>query len=125
MIYGIGVDVVEIRRIETLFQRFGERFSRRILSGHEWSEFDQDANSARYLAKRFAAKEALSKALGTGFRHPVGFSAISVVKDKLGKPDFLFHGELLAYLAECGVTSHHLSISDEESIACAFVVLEK
>ena len=125
MIYGIGVDVVEIRRIETLLQRFGERFSRRILSGREWSEFDQGANPARYLAKRFAAKEALSKALDTGIRHPVGFSAISIVKDELGKPDFLFHGELLAYLAERGIASHHLSISDEESIACAFVVLEK
>lgn len=125
MIYGIGTDVVEVKRIEKLFKRFGERFSRRILTGNEWSDFVKGANPARFLAKRFAAKEALSKALGTGLRHPVGFSAISVVKDELGKPGFLFHGELEAYLAERGISNHHLSISDEESIACAFVVLEK
>ena len=125
MIYGIGTDIVEIGRIERLVQRFGERFSRRILSGCEWIEYEKSAGSVHFLAKRFAAKEAFSKALGTGIRHPVGFSAISVVNDALGKPGFLFHGELADYLADRGVSHHHLSLSDERSMACAFVVLEK
>lgn len=125
MIYGIGTDIVEIGRIEKLLERFGERFSRRILSEAEWPDFEKSASATHFLAKRFAAKEALSKAIGTGLRYPVGFAAISVVNDALGKPGFRFHGDLQAFLGKCGISNHHLSISDEKSVACAFVVLEK
>ncbi len=125
MIYGVGTDIIEIGRIAKLLERFGERFAKRILSFGEWPAFEASASPVHFLAKRFAAKEALSKALGVGLRHPVSFGFISVVNDALGKPGFSFHGELDAFLKECGISNHHLSISDEKSLACAFVVLEK
>ena len=125
MIYGIGTDIIEVGRVAKLLERFGERFSKRILSFGEWTAFEASASPVHYLAKRFAAKEALSKALGVGLRHPVSFGLISVVNDSLGKPGFRFHDELDAFLKECGISNYHLSISDERSVACAFVVLEK
>src|SRR5487761_2357138 len=120
MIYGIGTDIVEIGRVVELLARFGDRFARRILSEEEWAEYGANPSPAHFLAKRFAAKEALSKAMGTGLRYPVSFGKIAVVKDNLGKPGFRFHGELEAFMHECEITNHHLSISDEKSVACAF-----
>lgn len=125
MIYGIGTDIVEIDRVSMLSDRYGERFPKRILSSEEWREFEASPSPAHFLAKRFAAKEALSKAVGTGLRYPVTFGAISVVKDGLGKPEFRFDSELEVFLKERGISNHHLSISDERTVACAFVVLER
>ena len=78
-----------------------------------------------FLASRFAAKEALSKALGTGLRHPVNLSYMSINHDPLGKPYFEFHPDLNRLMSDKGITQHHLSISDEINMVCAFVVLEK
>lgn len=125
MIYGIGTDIVEIPRISFLLDRFGDRFARRILTLDEWRDYESSKLSGSFLAKRFAAKEAFSKALGTGLRYPVSFGTIAVVRNELGKPGFRFHGILESFLKECGITRHHLSLSDEKSVACAFVVLEK
>ena len=77
-----------------------------------------------YLAGRFAAKEALAKAMGTGLRHPVNLSYITIAHDDLGKPFFEFHPQLDQLLNHKGIRQHHLSISDERTIVCAFVVLE-
>ncbi|HQT25750.1 MAG TPA: holo-ACP synthase [Burkholderiales bacterium] len=125
MIYGIGTDIVEIGRLSVLSERFGERLPKRILSGNEWQAYEKSAMPVHFLAKRFAAKEAFSKALGTGLRHPVTFGAISVVNDSLGKPGFSFDSDLEAFLRERGITNHHLSLSDERHVACAFVILER
>jgi len=76
------------------------------------------------LMKRFAAKEALAKASGSGLRHPVSMTQMTVTHDQLGKPSFIFATELAAYLGHAGVTRHHLSISDERDVAVAFVILE-
>ena len=78
-----------------------------------------------FLASRFAAKEALSKAMGTGLRHPVNLTYITVAHDRLGKPFFEFHPELTQLINDQGIRQHHLSISDEINMACAFVILEK
>ena len=125
MIYGIGADLVEPSRIADSLQRYGERFARRILSDQEWQEYICSSKQASFLANRFAAKEALAKAIGTGLRHPVSLSHISVTHDTLGKPGFEFHQDLDQFIKDKGITNHFLSISDEINLTCAFVILEK
>ena len=125
MIYGVGADIVESSRIAQSLDRFGERFARRILSNSEWAEYYTSNKPVLFLASRFAAKEALSKAMGTGLRYPVNLVNITITHDKLGKPSFQFHPELRRLISERGIKQYHLSISDEISIVCAFVILEK
>jgi holo-[acyl-carrier protein] synthase len=124
MIYGIGTDIVAIERIEKLHEKYGVTFAARVLSLSELPEYHKHLHPARLLMKRFAAKEALSKAVGTGLLHPLTLRSISVSHDELGKPIFLFNEELKAHLTHLGVVRHHLSISDEREHAVAFVVLE-
>ncbi|MBU3694779.1 MAG: holo-ACP synthase [Rhodocyclaceae bacterium] len=125
MIYGIGQDVVEIERMERAWQRFGDRFARRILADSEWSEFAAAAQPPRFLAKRFAAKEAFAKALGTGIRPPATLGNIAIDHDDYGRPSLRLAPELDAFIIARGVVSHHLSISDERSIAVSVCVLQK
>lgn len=124
MIFGIGTDIVEYSRIEAMWIRFGVRLAERLLSEGELPEFHEHAHPARFLAKRFAAKEAFAKAVGSGLRHPVGLTRISITHDGLGKPVLQFDTVLRAYLAQLGISGHHLSISDERNTIVAFVVLE-
>lgn len=125
MIYGIGIDVVEPKRIARLLEKYGDRFARRVLTAVEWPGYMKTARPVLFLANRFAAKEAFSKAMGTGFRYPVTLQCISVVQNRAGKPGFAFHPDLEALVQERGVRGQHLTISDEQSLACACVVLEK
>ena len=125
MIAGIGADIVEVPRVERLLARYGERFARRLLSSAEWDGFRASPNRQTYLAGRFAAKEAFAKALGTGLRHPVSLSNISVTNDALGKPNIELDPALEALLASRGITARHVTLTHERSIACAFVVLER
>jgi holo-[acyl-carrier protein] synthase len=124
MIFGIGTDIVEVARIEALWARYGERFAKRILAEFELPALAIHPAPARMLAKRFAAKEAFAKAVGSGIRHPVTFQRVGVTHDGLGKPVLQFDGELRTYLAQLGIAGHHLSISDERDMVVAFVVLE-
>ena len=124
MIFGIGTDIVTVARIEAAIARHGAAFAERILSAQELPEYSAHAHPARFLSKRFAAKEALAKATGQGLRHPVRLQRISITHDELGKPAFLFDAELSAYLQQLGLTRHHLSISDERDMVVAFVILE-
>ena len=125
MIYGIGTDIVESSRIAQSLERFGERFARRILTDSEFSEYYVSTKRVSFLASRFAAKEALSKAIGTGLRHPVNLNYIPITHDDLGKPFFQFHPDLDQLITNKGITRLHLSISDEINMVCAFVVLEQ
>jgi len=125
MIYGIGTDLVEPSRIAQLLEKYGERLAKRLLTAEEWPEYISNGQPAMFLAKRFAAKEALSKAIGTGMRYPVSLSQIWITHDHLGKPYFAFHSALSALIQNEGIIGHHLSISDELNLACAFVILEK
>jgi len=124
MIYGIGIDVVEPRRIARLAEKYGERFARRVLTPLEWPGYLRTARPVLFLANRFAAKEAFSKAMGTGFRYPVTLQCISVVQDAAGRPGLAFHPNLGALVHSRGIVRHHLTISDESTVACACVVLE-
>lgn len=124
MIYGIGIDVVEPHRVARLLEKYGERFARRVLTPAEWPGYMKTSRQVLFLANRFAAKEAFSKAMGTGFRYPVTLQCISVVQNRAGKPGFAFHPDLEALVRSRGVSGQHLTISDEQSLACACVVLE-
>jgi holo-[acyl-carrier protein] synthase len=125
VIYGVGTDLVEVARIQDSLERFGDNFALRVLSEREMQEFQLSNTQARFLAKRFAAKEAFAKALGTGIRKPATFENIGVAHDDLGKPVFDLANELQKCLDEKGIQFAHLSISDEKAFATAFVVLEK
>ena len=124
MIHGIGTDIVAVARLGELFARHGERGLAKLLAPAERADCLASADPARFLAKRFAAKEALGKALGTGIRAPVLLPAIAVVHDELGKPAFAFADDLESWLAERRLVAH-LSLSDEATHALAFVVVEQ
>ncbi|MDD4912139.1 MAG: holo-ACP synthase [Sideroxydans sp.] len=125
MIFGIGTDIVAVARIEAAVARHGITFAHKILSASELLEFATTTQTARFLAKRFAAKEAFAKATGQGLRHPVTMRNLTVSHDDLGKPIFLFDAELKQRLDELNISHHHLSISDERDTAVAFVILER
>lgn len=124
MIYGIGTDIVEVGRIESSIEKFGDDFALRILATSEMSSYVDSRIKARFLAKRFAAKEAFSKALGTGLREPATFQNITVSHDDLGKPILVLAKELQAFLTAKNISHMHITISDEKNLAAAFVVLE-
>lgn len=122
MIVGIGTDIVEIDRIVGVLSRQGESFARRILTPAEREQLLSKKDHARFLAKRFAAKEAASKALGTGFRQGVSWQNFEITSDELGRPHLTLRGQAQLLLQEKGASVSHLSISDEKHYAIAFVV---
>lgn len=124
MIFGIGTDIVSTSRIASVWERHGEAFARRILAPQEWPDFARTSQPVHFLAKRFAAKEAFAKALGMGIRAPATWHNIRVGHDALGKPVLDFEPELADLLMCHAIRSHHLSISDENEMAAAFVILE-
>jgi holo-[acyl-carrier protein] synthase len=124
MIYGVGTDVVEISRIEAALARFGERFARRILCDPELERFQNHRLPAAYLAKRFAAKEAFTKALGTGIHAPANWHGVWVRNLPSGKPVLEFSEALKALMSKKGVATSHLSLTDERGVAMATVILE-
>ena len=123
MIYGIGVDMVQVSRIRRGLERFGDRFATRILSTRELHEFQHAVKPAHFLAKRFAAKEAVAKTFGTGFRDGLTLPQISVTHDTLGRPLLEYTGRASEIITEQGIGSSHLSLTDEEDHALAFVTL--
>jgi len=123
MIYGIGTDIVAVARLRGMWERHGDRALEKLLAPQEIEEFARAADKGRFLAKRFAAKEAFSKALGTGVRPPATLTAIAVGHDDLGKPELHFHGQLEKMLKNKNLIAH-LSISDEAEYAVAYVILE-
>jgi holo-[acyl-carrier-protein] synthase len=128
VIYGIGTDICDIRRIEAALQRHGERFALKVLGPHEIEVFRQrrakvPARGVRYLATRFSAKEAFSKAIGLGLRLPMTWRACEIVKAPSGKPEIRLHGELAAWF-EARSLRAHVTVTDETDYAASFVVVE-
>jgi holo-[acyl-carrier protein] synthase len=124
VIFGVGTDVVEIDRIRKAVERWGERFAERILSPSELKRFQSHRQPVNYLAKRFAAKEAFTKALGTGIKAPANWHGVWVVNQRSGKPELQFSEPLIELLSSRGITRSHLSLADERGIAVATVILE-
>ncbi|TVM05868.1 MAG: holo-ACP synthase [Halomonas sp.] len=125
MIIGIGSDIARVGRFEQAMTRHGKRFSQRILGLEEQRVLDSHAQPAGYLAKRFAAKEAFVKALGSGLRHGIQWADIQVLNDRLGKPYLQLDGLARAQVQTLEVSAMHVSLSDEADYALAFVILER
>lgn len=123
-IVGIGTDIVEITRIEAVIARSGDRLARRVLSDNEWKIWATHQQPVRFLAKRFAVKEAASKALGTGIRNGLAFEQFEVYNDELGKPKLKLWGAASDLAAELGVVHIHVTLADERHYACATVIME-
>lgn len=123
MIHGIGTDIVAVARLRALWERHGEHALGKLLAAGERGDFDRAPDKGRFLAKRFAAKEAFSKALGTGLCAPATLPNIAVVHDAAGKPAFAYSDELAELVRGRGLVAH-LSISDEADYAVAYVILE-
>ncbi len=124
-ILGLGTDIAEIERVEKALARSGDAFAKRILTDSEYQQFCQLKQQGRFLAKRFAAKEAASKALGTGIACGVTFHDFEISNDDKGKPVLFLHQRALEIALSMGVESYHLSISDERHYAVATVILER
>lgn len=124
MILGIGTDIVTVERMAENLAKMGERFARRLLTDSEYAEFEQKNNGAAYLAKRFAAKEAAVKALGTGFADGITWKHVCICNDEKGAPFVEFSGPAQERAVALGVQRVHLSLSDERQHAVAFVILE-
>jgi holo-[acyl-carrier-protein] synthase len=128
MIYGIGTDICDIRRIEATLARRGERFASKVLGPHELQVYQQRlakvrVRGVRYLATRFSAKEAFSKAIGLGLRMPMTWRSCEIVKEPSGKPGIVLHGDLKLWFAERRLKAH-VTVTDESDYAAAFVVVE-
>ncbi|CAM3521972.1 holo-ACP synthase [Polaromonas hydrogenivorans] len=129
MIYGLGTDICDIRRIRASLERHGERFAQRILSDAELATWT--ARSARwpdrgvsYLATRFSAKEAFSKAIGLGMRMPMTWRHCEIANAASGKPEIVLHGALKDWFDDRQLTAH-VTVSDETDYAASFCVVEK
>jgi holo-[acyl-carrier protein] synthase len=128
MIYGIGTDICDVARIGEALRRRGDRLAEKVLGPHEIEVFRArraklDARGVAYLATRFSAKEAFSKAIGLGMRMPMTWRDCEVVKAASGKPQIRLHGALRDWFTSRALVAH-VSVSDESSYACAFVVVE-
>ena len=126
MIVGVGTDVASIERIRGVLERHGERFLKRVLTLDERRRYELTSARAKagHLAKRWAAKEAFSKAIGTGIHPPFTWHSISVSRDPSGAPGLVPSPDMARYLRERGVKRSHLSLTDDAGVAVAFVVLE-
>ncbi len=129
MIIGIGSDIVHVDRFEYLISSYGDRFLKRIFTQKERAYAKKSKNSPNVYAKRFAAKEAFSKALGTGFRKGLRWKDIEISHTKLGQPFIIAHGKAKKLIEAChgplDTCRIHLSLSDEKNLALAFVIIEK
>lgn len=125
MICGMGLDLVGIMRIQANIDRYGRRFADKILHQDEMQDYLASARPAGFLARRFAAKEAMVKALGTGLRHGISLKNIAVRHGTDGQPYLVCNGKILELMDARGIHSSHLSITDEQDYACACVILEK
>ncbi len=123
MIFGIGTDIVQVARMQAALERHGERFARRILAEEEYQQFLHNKQRARFLAKRFAAKEAAAKALGTGFRHGLSLQHIRVVHEAEGRPCLCLSGKARELSEQRHIEASYLSLADEQDYAIAYVVM--
>lgn len=125
MIHGLGTDLVQISRIDAIWQQRGRAFAERILMPEELKGFEAAKNPVRFLAMRFAAKEAIVKALGTGFSHGIWVRDVGFISDRRGKPCVVFSARAAAVCRELGAGEAHISLSDEAGLIVAMAVVLK
>ena len=125
MIFGIGTDIVELSRVREIFDRYGDQFARRILMEEELELYRRARDPVRFLAMRFAGKEATVKAMGTGFSHGVWLRDVGVLNNDWGRPVIVWSERGSRVCARLGIGSGHLSLTDDAGLVLAFSVVEK
>lgn len=124
MIFGVGTDIVEYARIQAAYDRFGEHFVRRILMPEELELFHRSKQPVRFLAMRFAGKEATVKAMGTGFRHGMWLRDVGILSNDWGRPLIIWSERGLSMCEELGIGGGHVSLTDDAGLVLAFAVVE-
>lgn len=125
MIFGVGIDIVELSRIQSAYERFGEKFARRILMEEEMELYHRSKRGVRFLAMRFAGKEAAVKAMGTGFAHGVWLRDVGIVNNDRGRPLIIWSPRGRRVCERLGIGGGHVSLTDEAGLIMAFAVVEK
>lgn len=123
MIFGVGTDLVELLRIQQTYERFGERFVERLLMPEERERFAESRQPVRFLAMRFAGKEAAVKAMGTGFRHGMWIRDVGVLNNDWGRPYLIFSERGRAVCERLGIGEGHVSLTDDGGLVMAFAVV--
>ena len=124
MIFGIGTDIVEMSRMQKTWERFGEHFARRILMDEEMELFRQTKQPTRFLAMRFAGKEATVKAMGTGFAHGIWMRDVGITSNEWGRPLIIWSERGRKVCDQLGIGSGHVSLTDDAGLVLAFAVVE-
>ncbi|MEM1173446.1 MAG: holo-ACP synthase [Pseudomonadota bacterium] len=125
MIYGVGTDVVELARVQATYDRFGDHFVRRLLMPEEQALFAKSKTPVRFLAMRFAGKEAAVKAMGTGFAHGVWIRDVGISSNTWGRPLIIWSERGRAVCDRLGIGEGHVSLTDDAGLIIAFAVVEK
>ena len=125
MIFGVGVDIVELERVNATYDRFGERFAQRILMDEEMELFLRSSRPVRFLAMRFAGKEAVVKAMGTGFAHGVWLRDVGISNNDWGRPLIIWSPRGRRVCDRLGIGDGHVSLTDDAGLIMAFAVVEK
>lgn len=123
MIYGVGTDIIELSRIQETYDRFGQHFVDRLLMDEERELFERNKWPVRFLAMRFAAKEATVKAMGTGFANGVWIRDVGIVNNDWGRPEIIWSARGRARCDELGIADGHVSLSDDAGLILAFAVV--
>src|SRR6201996_3843543 len=123
MIFGIGVDVLKVDRVEKVYQKYGERFVRHLLLPEEKAQLGRTKRPVRFLAMRFAAKEAIVKSMGTGFAHGVWIRDVGIVQNAWGKPEVVYSPRGERVRAALGIGEGHVTLTDEAGLIVAVAVL--
>ena len=124
MIFGIGTDIVELSRIKSTYERFGDHFARRVLMEEELELFHRSKRPTRFLAMRFAGKEAIVKAMGTGFAHGVWLRDVGITSNDWGRPLVIFSDRGQCVCERLGIGNAHVSLTDDAGLVIAFAVVE-
>jgi len=124
MIFGVGTDVVEMSRIQATYERFGEHFVNRILMAEELELYRRSKQPVRFLAMRFAGKEATVKAMGTGFAHGVWLRDVGITNNKWGRPLVILSERGQRVCERLGIGNAHVSLTDDAGLVIAFAVVE-
>ena len=123
MIFGVGTDILELSRIQETYNRFGDHFVGRLLMDEEHEQFSRSKSPVRFLAMRFAAKEATVKAMGTGFAHGIWIRDVGVLNNSWGRPEVVWSPRGQAVCEELGIGAGHVSLSDDAGLILAFAVV--
>jgi len=125
MIFGVGTDIVELSRVQAAYDRFGEKFAQRILMDEEMELYRRSKRRVRFLAMRFAGKEAAVKAMGTGFAHGVWLRDVGIINNDWGRPLLVWSERGRRVCERLGIGGGHVSLTDEAGLIMAFAVVEK